>query len=157
MKVSRVERRVIFAETDAMQVVYYGNYLKYFEVGRAEFFREFDFPFTHYIEKGLYLAVTDVAVKYHRPARYDDLLLIETRLVRVGRATLDLGYTITHKESGQKLVTGMTGHAVLDEKGAVRRLEPDFAERMRALESPPDSPDPARPRPGTRGSGARRP
>jgi acyl-CoA thioester hydrolase len=151
MKVSRVERRVIFAETDAMQVVYYGNYLKYFEVGRAEFFREFDFPFTHYIEKGLYLAVTEVAVKYHRPARYDDLLLIETRLTRVGHATLDLGYTIYNRETGEKLVTGMTGHAVLDEKGTLRRLEPDFAERMRALQIRSDPSDPARPRPGTRG------
>ena len=141
MKVSRVERRVIFAETDAMQVVYYGNYLKYFEVGRAEFFRQFDLPFTHYIEKGLYLAVTDVAVKYHRPARYDDLLLIETRLTHVGRATLNLGYVLYNQDTRQKLVTGTTGHAVLDEKGSVRRFEPDFAERMHALVTPPDSSD----------------
>jgi acyl-CoA thioesterase FadM len=86
MSVSRTERRVIFAETDAMGIVYYANYLKYFEVGRAEFFREFDLPFTHYIERGLYLAVTDVSVRYHRPARYDDVLVIEIGAPRARHA-----------------------------------------------------------------------
>lgn len=137
--ISRTERRVIFAETDAMQIVYYANYLKYFEVGRAEFFREFDLPFTEYIERGLYLAVTEVSARYHRPARYDDLLVIETRLTRLGRATLDLGYVIHEKESKVKIASGMTGHAVLDRRGVPQRFEPGFAERMKALLSPPEA------------------
>ena len=139
MSVSRAERRVIFAETDAMGVVYYGHYLKYFEVGRAEFFREFDLPFTHYIDRGLYLAVTDCSVRYHRPARYDDVLLIETRLVRLGRASLDMGYTIFHRDTGQKLAGGTTGHAVLDRRGVPQRFERAFHERMKTLLSPPEA------------------
>lgn len=135
--ISRVERRVIFAETDAMRIVYYGNYLKYFEVGRAEFFRQFDAPFTHYIEKGLYLAVTETAARYHTPARYDDLLVIETRLTRLGRATLEMGYSIARKDGGSLVATGMTRHAILDESGRVRRFEPDFVDRLRPLVSTP--------------------
>ncbi len=136
MSVSRTERRVIFAETDAMGIVYYANYLKYFEVGRAEFFREFDLPFTHYIERGLYLAVTDVSVRYHRPARYDDVLLIETRLTRLGRATLDVAYAILHRDTGLKIASGATGHGVLDRRGVPQRFEPEFRERMKALLTP---------------------
>ena len=136
MSVSRIERRVIFAETDAMGIVYYGNYLKYFEVGRAEFFREFDLPFTHYIERGLYLAVTDVSVRYHRPARYDDLLVIETRLVRLGRASLDLAYLIVERDTHRKIASGTTGHGVLDRRGVPQRFEPEFRERMKALLTP---------------------
>ena len=135
--ISRIERRVIFAETDAMRIVYYANYLKYFEIGRAEFFRQFDAPFTHYIEKGLYLAVTETAARYHRPARYDDLLVIETRLTRLGRATLEMGYAIALKEGGEMVATGMTGHAILDDAGRIRRFEPDFVDRLRPLVSSP--------------------
>ncbi len=134
---SRVERRVIFAETDAMRIVYYANYLKYFEIGRAEFFRQFDAPFTHYIDKGLYLAVTETAARYHRPARYDDMLVIETSLTRLGRATLDMGYRITLRDAGDLVSTGMTGHAILDESGRVRRFDPDFIRRLRPLLSAP--------------------
>jgi acyl-CoA thioester hydrolase len=134
---SRTERRVIFGETDAMRIVYYGNYLKYFEVGRAEFFRQYDSPFTHYIRKGLYLAVTHASVSYHRPARYDDVLIIETRMTRLGRATLDMGYTILDKATGDQVTTGMTGHALLDEAGRVQRFKKDFMERMKPLVSAP--------------------
>lgn len=133
--VCRVERRVIFAETDAMRIVYYANYLKYFEIGRAEFFRQFDAPFTHYIEKGLYLAVTETAARYHRPARYDDTLVIETRLTRLGRATLEMGYRIENKETRALVASGMTRHAILDEEGRVRRFEPAFVARLRPLVS----------------------
>jgi acyl-CoA thioester hydrolase len=122
-----------------MGIVYYAHYLKYFEVGRAEFFREFDLPFTHYIDQGLYLAVTDVSVRYHRPARYDDVLLIETRLVRLGRATLDIGYTIFNRDTDQKLASGTTGHGVLDRRGVPQRFEPEFQERMKALLTPPEA------------------
>jgi len=135
--ICRVERRVIFAETDAMRIVYYANYLKYFEIGRAEFFRQFDAPFTHYIEKGLYLAVTETAARYHRPARYDDTLVIETRLTRMGRATLEMGYAIEEKLTGDLVTTGMTRHAILDETGRLRRFEADFIQRLRPLVSEP--------------------
>jgi acyl-CoA thioester hydrolase len=133
--VCRTERRVIFGETDAMRIVYYSNYLEYFEVGRAEFFRQYDSPFTHYIRQGLYLAVTHTAVRYHRPARYDDVLIIEARLARLGRASLDMEYTILDKATGEQVTTGMTGHALLDEAGRVRRFEKDFVERMKPLVS----------------------
>lgn len=136
--VSRVERRVIFAETDAMRIVYYANYLQYFEIGRAEFFREFLAPFTDYIERGLYLAVTETAVRYHKPARYDDRLVIETRLTRLGLASLKMSYRIEHKESKDLISTGMTGHALLDEKGRVLRFDKDFRESLKTLVS--DSP-----------------
>lgn len=121
-----------------MRIVYYANYLHYFEVGRAEFFREFLTPFTDYIKRGLYLAVTETAVRYHKPARYDDWMVIETRLTRLGRASLKMSYLIEHRETKDLLVTGMTKHAILDEEGRLCRFEKDFREGLRPLLSEPN-------------------
>ncbi len=72
--------RVRYAETDPMNVVYYGNYAQYFEVGRVESFRELGFSYKIIEELGIMLPVVELNIKYLRPARYDDLLTIKSQI-----------------------------------------------------------------------------
>jgi len=72
--------RVRYAETDPMNVVYYGNYAQYFEVGRVESFRELGFSYKVIEELGYMLPVVELNIKYLRPARYDDLLTIKSQI-----------------------------------------------------------------------------
>jgi len=72
--------RVRYAETDQMNVVYYGNYAQYFEVGRVESIRQLGFSYKDLESTGIIMPVVEMNVKYLRPARYDDLLTIRTTL-----------------------------------------------------------------------------
>jgi len=122
----RTEIRVIYGDTDRMGVVYYANYLRYFEAGRNEFIRAKglryrDFEKAH----GLMLPVVEAAVQYRSPARYDDLLAVETSLVEVGRASARFQYRVVR--DGELLATGHTLHACVDLEGHVRRLPPELA------------------------------
>lgn len=82
-----------------MGVVYYANYLKWFEMGRTEFLREIGIPYSSIEERGLCFPVTEVSCRYYRPARYDDQLLIETTLTSLGGITLTFGYRVSLQDS----------------------------------------------------------
>jgi acyl-CoA thioester hydrolase len=72
--------RVRYAETDQMNIVYYGNYAQYFEVGRAECIRDIGFSYKTMEERGILMPVISLHINYLRPARYDDLITIKTQL-----------------------------------------------------------------------------
>ena len=72
--------RVRYAETDQMDIVYYGNYAQYFEVGRAESIRELGFTYKKMEETGVRMPVVAMEAKFLRPAHYDDLITIKTQL-----------------------------------------------------------------------------
>ena len=122
--VSVARYRVIFGDCDPMRIMYYGNYFRLFEIGRAELFRRLGHPFTEYIAKGLYLAVTGAACRYRRPARYDDELEIQAGVASVGGARLTLAYAVVR--DGEMVAEGQTDHAVLDETGRPQRIPPEF-------------------------------
>jgi acyl-CoA thioester hydrolase len=130
--VSRVPYRVLFADTDALGIVYYANYLRYFEVGRAEFFREHVRPFPDYIAEDQYLIVLEAHCTYRRPARYDQVLAIETRVGEVGRVRLRVDYTI-RDEAGEILAEGYTTHTVTDSRSRVRRMSREFIAHLAKL------------------------
>ena len=115
--------RVIYGDSDAMGVVYYANYLKLFEIGRTEFLRELGVAYTEVEKRGFFLPVTEACVKYVKPARYDDLLTIETRLSFVKRASSRFDYIICRGED--RVVQGHTVHACVDSENRIIRL-PDF-------------------------------
>jgi len=75
--------RVRYAETDQMGVVYHSNYFPYFESARAESIRELGFTYADMEKMGVIMPVTEVQCRYHRPARYDDLLTIKTTLTEM--------------------------------------------------------------------------
>ena len=129
----RTNIRVIFGDVDAMNVVYYANYLKFFERGRAEFMRQAGHPYVELADAGLHLPVTEAALKYRSSAKYDDLIEIQTTLTWVKRASLRFDYLIVRPENGKEieLVTGFTSHACVDKSGRVRPLPAEALEVMR--------------------------
>ncbi len=88
-------RRVIYADTDKMGVVYNGNYLSYFEIGRNELMRHLGLAYTEVEKSGLILPVIDAYVKYIKPAYYDDVLVIKAQLNETLSAKIQFIYTIS--------------------------------------------------------------
>jgi acyl-CoA thioester hydrolase len=110
-----------------MGVVYYANYLRWFEKGRSEFLRQVGLPYKTIEERGLHFPVTEVSCRYFKSARYDDAIVIETQITSVGRATLNFGYGITREGDGSSLATGWTKHACVEPGGRVVRIPSELA------------------------------
>ena len=118
--------RVLYGDVDSMGVMYYGNYFRLFERGRAEFIRARGVSYREIEEQGFMLPVTESKAHYTGSARYDDLVLIETRVGLVRRASVRFDYEIYRDDSGtERLVEGYTLHACLNPERKVVRL-PDF-------------------------------
>jgi acyl-CoA thioester hydrolase len=115
------ELRVIYGDTDQMGVVYYANYLRYFEAGRNEFIRAKGLRYRD-LERdlGVMLPVVEAGVQYRQPARYDDLLTVEVSLAEARRATARFAYRVLRGE--ELLVTGHTVHACVGAGGRPQRL-----------------------------------
>jgi acyl-CoA thioester hydrolase len=95
-----------------MKVVYYGNYLTYFEVGRVEFLRQHGLPMSE-IDAKIHLPVVEATVRYVRPARLDDLLDVRCWVSERKRASFRFEYEIRN-EAGEVVATGTTQHACWD-------------------------------------------
>ena len=132
----RTELRVRYAETDMMGIVYHAHYLAWFEVGRTELLRAHGIPYRSLEELGYRLPVIEVQARYHRPALYDDVVTIVSRLREPPGIRLRIDYEV-HAHN-QKLVTGHTLHAFINRDGAPVRPPAVFVEKMRALFSPGD-------------------
>ena len=125
--------RVIYGDTDQMGVVYYANYLRYFEAGRNEFIRAKGVTYREFEdEHGLALPVVEVAVRYRQPARYDDLLSVEVALSEIRRASASFEYRVTR--AGDLIATGHTIHACVDGGGRARRMPENLLARLRTGE-----------------------
>jgi acyl-CoA thioester hydrolase len=130
---SEARVRVRYAETDQMGVVYHANYLIWFEVGRVEYIRQLGLNYKSMErEEGCGIAVVDVSVRYKAPARYDDELVVQTRLIAARGAVIRFGYRIVRAEDGLLLCEGETVHVVVDSDMKRRPLPQIYAERFRA-------------------------
>ena len=113
--------RVIYGDTDNMGQAYYGNYLRWFEIGRNELFRSLGLAYTSVENQGIFLPVAEIFCKYVVPAKYDDLLTIETSLdIRV-KGAIKFDYRIWSEDGETLLAQGYTKHACLNRKGKVVR------------------------------------
>jgi acyl-CoA thioester hydrolase len=127
----KTDIRVIYGDTDQMGVVYYANYLRYFEAGRNEFIRARGLRYRDFEARfGLMLPVVEATVSYRTPARYDDLLSVETSLAEVKRASARFGYRIVRDDD--VVATGHTLHACVDLDGRVQRMPRELLERLGA-------------------------
>jgi acyl-CoA thioester hydrolase len=125
--------RVIYGDTDQMGVVYYANYLRFFEAGRTEFLRAKGMSYRDFEERSrLQLPVVEAQVSYRLPARYDDLLAVETALTEVRRASARFGYRVLR--GGDLIATGHTVHACVGPDGKLQRMPRDLLERLAAGE-----------------------
>ena len=129
--------RVIYGDTDQMGMVYYGNYLRYFEAARNEYLRLARVPYRAFEETyRLMLPVVEATVRYRRPARYDDELAIYAAIPEVRGASARFIYEIRRVSDGEPLVDGHTVHACIDGAGRVARIP---SELRRALAQPTSS------------------
>lgn len=104
--------RVRYADTDKMGVVYYGNYLKYFEIGRTELLRSIGLPYVELERTGVLLPVLEAHAEYLLPATYDDLLEIDASYLVEHTALITMQYTI--RRGDDTLVRGYTRHSFVD-------------------------------------------
>jgi len=128
---SRIQVTVRYAETDMMGIVYHGNYLPWFEIGRTSLLKEQGIAYRDLEAAGYRLPVLEAAVKYLRPAFYDDALTIVTTLAEKPGVRIQLAYEVYR--NGELLATGHTAHAFIDREGRPVRPPPNFVERMNAL------------------------
>jgi acyl-CoA thioester hydrolase len=108
MKVFKTQTRVRYAETDAAGIVYYGNFLVYFELGRIEMFRELGIPYNRR------LPIAETYCKYHASARFDDLLEIHSSVTQLRSKGFRLGcrvYRIAEGEAGRQSDSATSNHA----------------------------------------------
>lgn len=131
MLVSRTQITVRYAETDMMGIVYHGNYLPWFEVGRTTLLKECGVPYRELEAQGYYLPVIEMGAKFQRSALYDDTLTIITRLKERPLLRIHLDYEVRRGE--ELLVTGFTIHTFINKTGEPVRPPPAFAAKMREI------------------------
>jgi acyl-CoA thioester hydrolase len=127
--VNRSTYRVIYGDTDQMGVVYYANYLAWFERGRCEYMRERAFDYGKLEAAGYILPVVEATCRYKAPAKFDDLVVIETKIDKASRITITFSYRILREDSGVEtiLAEGTTIHACLTKAGKPVRWPADVA------------------------------
>lgn len=140
--------RVRYQETDQMRVVFHGNYVTWFEIGRTEWIRSMGFQYCDIEDKGLLFPVVDLAVKYVSPARYDDTVIICTRMKECSPLRMEFQsqvrkvteeyfksavYASVEELPGELLVTGGTKHVWVNDNFQPTRLSRVMPELYDAL------------------------
>jgi acyl-CoA thioester hydrolase len=113
--------RVLYGDTDAAGVVYYANYLRYFEAGRAEYMRGKGLPYRDLVDVRLHLPVIEAKVRYVASARYDDELEVHTAVSWQKGVRVCFAYRVVRAAEGTLLAEGETVHAFVDDTGRVTR------------------------------------
>ncbi len=104
-----------------MGIVYHTNYIRWFEIGRTELMREAGVVYSHLEKDGFFLPLTQLSCHYLYPARYDDRVLVETRIEYFRRASVKFAYEIWDERRERLLVEGSTVHAFLNREGKIVR------------------------------------
>jgi len=113
--------RVRYKDTDRLGVVYYGNYLTFFEVGRAEFMRDLGFPYSEIEADGYSLVVTEAHAKYHGNVGYDAMVTVKTAISEIRGARMRFDYEVL-ADNGKLLVSGYTVHGCINAKSRPSRI-----------------------------------
>jgi acyl-CoA thioester hydrolase len=125
--------RVRYSETDKMGIVYYANYLVWFEIGRAEYCRARGFSYRDMEESdNAFLVVAEAYCRYKAPAYYDDELIIRTHITELRKRSLRFGYEIVRVADDIVVAEGETGHVITDCAGRVRSFPEGYIQRLLA-------------------------
>jgi acyl-CoA thioester hydrolase len=125
-----IELRVRYGETDQMGVVYHAEYLVWCEMGRTEYIRQLGTSYAALEQSGTRLVVAEASLRYHAPARYDEIVRVETTLSAVRSRALTFDYVVCHAESGRRLVSARTLLVALDAQGKTVPLSPEVREML---------------------------
>ena len=130
------QHRVLYGDTDSGGVVYYANYLRYFEYGRTELMRECCCTYRDLEVQGFILPVVESYLRYKAPATYDDLLTIRTALVELKSVSCRFNYTIFREHEQKLLVKGFTVHAVVNRSGRLVKFPAGVYEKLQKIAHP---------------------
>jgi acyl-CoA thioester hydrolase len=134
--ISETTVRVNYSETDQMGVVYHARYLVWFDVARCEHLRLTGLTYRELEARGCRLAVSEVSVRYRRPARYDDLLRVRCWVREVASRRVTFGYVVERPEDGALLATAATSLIALDAGLTLSRLPDDVTARLVPVPDP---------------------
>lgn len=145
--------RVRYQETDQMGVVYHANYLNWFELGRTELIRQLGIPYTEIEQSGLLLPVVHAEIDFRKPAKYDDIVSVYTRVKSYTRIRLEMSCQVHRRvekdmklvedhnhmgtdlePSGELLVSGLTRHVWVNRNFKTVRLDQEFPVLYKLIE-----------------------
>jgi acyl-CoA thioester hydrolase len=129
-----MEIRIYYEDTDCGGVVYYANYLKYFERARTQYLEERGLSVAGLMNEGTVFVVVHAEADYRSPARYGETLVIETVLSDMTAASFTFAHVVKDKASGRVVVEGSARLAATDANGKVKRVDKAI---VAALQSPP--------------------
>jgi len=140
--------RVAYADTDKLGIIYYANYLKFFEQGRTELLRALGVRYRDLeIQRKMFLPAVEARVQYLAPSRYDDVLTVRTWITEMGKASISFECDVIDKDLGGRVCArGYSRHAVVNDLWRMTRIPED----LRALLTPFVGQGPAAPKPAPR-------
>jgi acyl-CoA thioester hydrolase len=113
---------VRYAETDAQSIVHHSSYVVYLEEGRSDYLRQRGTSYADFEREGYFLSVTEIQVRYIRPAKYDELLTVKTWITEARSRSLTFQYSIVNAKTGEEYVTGTSKHICVNRAGQVARI-----------------------------------
>lgn len=118
--------QVRFSETDAMGVVWHGNYVKYFEDGRESFGKRYNLEYLQVHQKGYTIPIVELHCDYKHSVRFGQEIIIETRYIPCIAAKIKFEYVVYEKETMQIMATGSTTQVFLNAAGELELTNPPF-------------------------------
>jgi acyl-CoA thioester hydrolase len=133
----RTEVRVRLSETDAVGIVFFGSFATYLDVGRMDYLQNLDLQAMHGAVRDLIPgAVVAQSIRYLRPARYNDELVIHVRVAHIGHTSYTFHFLFAHKRTREKVATGRLTLVWMDDAFRPMRVPDAFRETVRAFEGP---------------------
>jgi len=129
-----MEVRIYYEDTDCGGVVYYANYLKYFERARTDYLERHGFSVAQLAKEGTIFMVVRAELEYKSPARLGDTLVIDTVLGDQGKASFRFSHVIKEKTSGRIVVEGSATLIATTPDGKVKRIDPELVTRLQVPE-----------------------
>lgn len=109
-----LRRQVKYYETDKMGVVHHSNYIRWFEEARVELMRTIGISYKDMEDEGIQIPVVSVSCKYRSPARFDDIVLISSRIQKFNGIVIEIAYEVTDEATGTVRVTGESSHCFVN-------------------------------------------
>lgn len=131
-----MEIKIYYEDTDCGGVVYYANYLKYFERARTEYLESRGWSVASLMEQGTVFVVVHAEAEYRSPARYGDTLVIETVISDLTAASFTFAHVVKDKASGRVVVEGSARLAATDVNGKVKRVDKTMVAALQSLPQP---------------------
>ena len=135
-RVTTIRRRVDYSETDQQRVVYHARYLVWLDVARTEHLRVTGISYREIEAAGFQLMVSDLSIRYRRPARYDDPIRVRTWVRAVASRRVTFGYAVEHDGADVLLATATTDLFILDAAQRLTRFPDDLFARLIPIPDP---------------------